>query len=366
MPGFWKEDWDLGRQRLIDWWDRKGCALSVYALKDEPWETTEQPPEPPTKEQAWTDPIYRTRTDLHYMARTYYGGTAFPYVDTQIGPGSLGLFLGNEPGFAPSTVWYVPCIQEAAENQPLRFDPDNRWFKVHMDLIEEGCRIADGRFLVGMPDLIENLDTLAQLRGPEELMVDMIDHPAWVEMSIQEINQAFFEAFDAIYERIETPWGGNAFAAFQIWGPGKTAKVQCDAIVLISPEMAKRFVIPSLTEQCEWLDYSMYHLDGTQAMVHLDQLLEIEALDAIEWTPQAGIEGGGNPRWYDLYRKILSAGKSVQAIGVQYDEVLPLLDACGHEGMMVVADAPNETAARAAGRAGLWEGMTVLGFAIYD
>ena len=99
--------------------------------------------------------------------------------------------------------------------------------------------------------------------------------------------------------------------------------------------MFKRFVIPSLTKQCEWLDHSMYHLDGTQAMCHLDALLDIDALDAIEWTPEAGIESGGDPRWFELYRKILAAGKSIQAIGVGEDQIVPLLDAVGSKGVYI-------------------------------
>jgi hypothetical protein len=81
-------------------------------------------------------------------------------------------------------------------------------------------------------------------------------------------------------------------------------------------------------------------------MHHLGSLLEIEALDAIEWTPQAGRPDGGDPTWYDLYRKILKAGKSVQAVGVQPDEVIPLLDAVGPAGMYIMVAAENEKAAR--------------------
>ena len=69
----------------------------------------------------------------------------------------------------------------------------------------------------------------------------------------------------------------STFGAFGIWAPGKTAKLQCDASAMFSPDMFQRFVVPSLTEQCEWLDYSMYHLDGSQAMCHLDALLGIDA-----------------------------------------------------------------------------------------
>ncbi|HEY0868021.1 MAG TPA: hypothetical protein VGE01_11610 [Fimbriimonas sp.] len=353
MSRFWHEDWDGARQRLTDWWHRKGCALFVTAPKDEPWADVSEPKAPERLEDRWTDPAYRTARDVRRLSRTYFGGAAFPYVDTVIGPGSLGLFLGNDPGFAPDTVWYEPADPSSLDKLggpevPTRREIEgNRWFQVHLAFVEEALRVADGRFLVGMPDLIENLDTLAQLVGPEPLMYDLIERPAWVQRSIEQINFAYFEAFDAIYDRIRTPWGGNAFAAFGLWGPGKTAKVQCDAFAMISPAMAREFVLPSLTEQCEWLDYSMFHLDGTQAMGHLEQLLAIEDLDAIEWTPQAGIESGGNPRWYDLYRGILGAGKSVQAIGVEAHEVLPLLDACGHEGMFVMATAPDEKTARA-------------------
>jgi hypothetical protein len=136
---------------------------------------------------------------------------------------------------------------------------------------------------------------------------------------------------------ISLPDGSATFGAFRLWGPGKTAKVQCDACVMFSPAMFRRFVVPGLTEQCQWLDNSMYHLDGTQAIPHLDALLEIDELDAVEWTPQAGIERGGNPRWFKMYERILNAGKSVQAIGVGKDEIVPLLDAIGGRGVYVMA-----------------------------
>lgn len=105
---------------------------------------------------------------------------------------------------------------------------------------------------------------------------------------------------------------------------------------MFSPDMFKQFVVPELTVQCEWLDHSIYHLDGTQAMGHLDALLSIDALDAIEWTPQAGIETGAHPRWYPLYRRILEAGKSVQVMDVHEHEIIPLLNAIGSKGVYLM------------------------------
>jgi hypothetical protein len=71
--------------------------------------------------------------------------------------------------------------------------------------------------------------------------------------------------------------------------------------------------------------------------------LEIEALDAIEWTPDPQVPSGGDPEWYPMYRRILDAGKSVQAVGVEVDEVEPLLDAVGGKGMYVHTAVSNET-----------------------
>ena len=102
---------------------------------------------------------------------------------------------------------------------------------------------------------------------------------------------------------------------------------------MFSADMYRRFVVPALTEQCAWLDNSIYHLDGTQAVHHLDALLEIEPLDAIEWTPQAGIETGGHKRWHDMYKRILAAGKSVQVVNVELHELAPLLDTIGTKGV---------------------------------
>lgn len=344
--GFWKDDWETAQELFEAWWARKGLALYVTAPKDEPWEIVPTPEPPPSVEERRLDPEFRLAQAMHWMSRTYFGGVAFPFFETEIGPGSLGTFLGSEPDFAPDTVWYRPLAQEPEDWPHLVFDPENSWFRHHMALIETGARAANGRFLVGIPDLIENVDTLAQLRDSQTLMMDFVERPEWVKAKLWEINRVYFDAFEAMSRPIRDARGGNAFAAFQIWGPGRTAKIQCDASAMFSPAMFAEFVVPALTEQCEWLDYSMYHLDGTQCICHLDQLLSIDSLDAIEWTPQAGVEGGGSPRWYDLYRRIKAGGKSVQAIGVQYDEVLPLIDAVGPEGLYVMTTAPNESAAR--------------------
>ena len=343
----WKDDWPAARAALTAWWEHRGLALSVSAPKDEPWEAIPKPEER-TPEYRWTNADYWKRSSIYYLSRTYFGGAAFPVLSTDIGgPGSLGLFLGaiGRPG--PDTLWYDPVIKDPGAHPALQLNRGGEWWKRHFDLLEQGVRENHGRYLVGLPDLIENIDTLAQLRDGQTLLLDLLERPEWVKDQIAGINQCFFEAYDAMLPYVSDPWGGTTFTAFGLWGPGKVAKVQCDFSCMIGPDMFREFVVPALTEQCGWLDYSMYHLDGTTAVHQLDALLEIEPLDAIEWTPQTGLPGGGSPQWYDLYRRIKAAGKSVQAVGVEAAEVKPLLDAVGPEGMFIhVLPCASESEAR--------------------
>ena len=349
MSTFWHENWDQVRGHFVKWWKREGMVFTVTARKNTPWEDIPAPAAPKSLEERWLDPVYRVKRDIYAMSRSYFGGDAYPSMDIDVGPGSLGSFIGSEPALSLDTVWFHTNITDPDTHPELCFDPHdphNKWFKVHTDLLDEAMRQCRGRYVVGLPDLIENVDTLAQLRGAQTLMVDMIERPRWVEQRVAQINRVYYNAFDELAKHVRQPWGGNAFAAFRIWGPGRTAKLQCDASAMFSADMYRRFVMPALTEQCRWLDSSLYHLDGTQAMHHLDALLEIDALDAIEWTPQAGIEGGGHPRWYPMYKKIIAAGKGVQAVGVRPEELKPLLDACGSDGMYIASRVDSEAEAR--------------------
>jgi hypothetical protein len=288
-----------------------------------------------------TDAAWRARTNHYHLAYQDFPLENLPLSGTNIGPGSISLLLGARPQFYPDTVWYHPCIDDISQAPPLSFVPDNHWWRVHEAIIREQLRLSNGAYLVSCPDLVENIDILSSLRGAERLMVDLLLEPDWVRNRLFEINQVFFEAYTRVYDLIRDETGGASFGAFSLWGLGKTAKVQADASAMLSPAQFEEFVAPPLRQQCRWLDFSLFHLDGTQCIPHLDILLEIDELHAIEWTPQDGRPSGGSPEWYGLCRRILNAGKSLQAVGVRPEEVEPLLNAIGTNGVYLLVDFRN-------------------------
>jgi hypothetical protein len=337
----WKTNFDESKQRYLNWWNQKGIVLTM-------WEHTEKdgaphaaiPPPPQAKDidQFWFDPEWRSDY-LHYkMSRYSYKADILPVANTQLGPGSLAAILGAGLEGREDTIW----IRDQKDfDGNIIWNEDNKWWQLHLDLLKACKEKANGHYLVGCPDLVEGLDVLASLKGSDNVMMDMMLEPEMTLQQLQAINEFYFKVFDRIYDSIKVE-DEMAFCYFSIWGPGKVSKLQCDISIMISEADFRTFSLPFLQEQCKRLDYTLYHLDGVDAIRHLDAVLELENLNAVQWTPGEGRPQGGNACWYDLYRKILQKGKSVMANWVTLDELQPLLDNVGNQGLNIQVDFKSE------------------------
>lgn len=326
------------KERLTKWWHGEaveGVAWAIHALRKEP--RFEPPPAPEGRDwtQRWTDPAIRIPQFFRQFAAVEYLGEAIPYLDTQIGPGSFGLFLGVEPVFAPNTVWYEPTLKDLAEGPGLSFDPDNHWFRVHVEYIQAALAVAEGRFYVSLPDLVEGLDTLAALYNNQKLLVDLMDRPELVHATQARLTDLYFEVYDRLYQMVKDEAGACCFSAFQTWAPGRYAKVQCDIAATLGPGQFEEFVAPYLARQCERLDYAMFHLDGPDCIRHLDILLQVPELQVIQWTPGAGQPDVGDPVWYGMYRRILER-KRLILLGMPLERARPTVEAIGTRGVYMV------------------------------
>ncbi len=296
------------------------------------------PPTPRDLNQKWFDPEWRADYLDWYVAHSSLMADMLPVANTQLGPGSLAAILGGVFEGGEDTIWIHPNPNYSDD---IVFNPNHPNYLLHKDLLKACKRKAQGHYYVGMPDLMEGLDVLAAIKGTDQVLLDTVMQPEMLEHQMQQINDIYFQVFDELYDIIREG-DEMAFCYFSSWAPGKMSKLQSDISTMISVDDYRRFVQPFIREQCQKIDYTLYHLDGVGAMHHLDALLEIKELNAIQWTPGVGEPQGGSPKWYDLYKKILAHGKSIMACWVTLDELRPLLDNIGGDGVHLEMDFHNE------------------------
>jgi hypothetical protein len=110
---------------------------------------------------------------------------------------------------------------------------------------------------------------------------------------------------------------------------------------MLSGDLAERLVLPRIVQEMEGLERSIFHLDGPGALRHLDLLLTLPQLTAVQW-----VYGDGNgpaSRWVDVYRRILAAGKSVQVMAADMDDAMAVARAIGPGGVWYTISKPAET-----------------------
>ncbi len=236
-----------------------------------------------------------------------------------MGPEIFSVWCGCGIEFQETTTWTIPCIKDWEKDfAKAKFSPEHELFLKTREFTEKLIARGKGKFIVGLTDLNPGADHIAALRDTENLALDLIENTAYVKKKLAESYQEFFKAYDIFYELIkeaEMPISG--------WTPlisqNRFNVVQCDFSALISNDMFEEIFLPGLIAECEYFSRTIYHLDGPDALRHLDSILSISALDAVQFVPGAGNEGFA--RWVEVYQKIQQAGKSLQMNSISLDEL---------------------------------------------
>lgn len=331
----YKLDWDKTKEKFRNYWDHKNTGrplMCVIARRPEVEQFSDGTPvEGGYLDQICQGKYYNMPEELkwkdmedkyqnaqrivdryRYFCETHaFLGESFPNLNIDFGPGSLAAYLGSDIGFKEDTVWFKKCLDSWDGVPKLQFDPENKWFKKHLQLAKDCRELAGKDFYVDMPDLMENIDVLASLRGAQDVLMDLLDEPEMVGERIKEVTDCYYDYYNRFYDVIKDEEGGNAYTVFQIWGPGRTVKLQCDFSAMMAPDDFRTYIQPSLKAQSEKADHVLYHLDGPAAIKHMDALMEIDGIDALQWTSGDAGPDGTLPDWDVIYDKAIAAGKSI-------------------------------------------------------
>jgi hypothetical protein len=320
-----KPDFELSRKRYQAFWEREIVDRPPVCFRFPVENPRPLPEKKHVDERArWLDIDYRAERSAAELENFKYLGDALPIAWPNMGPEIFSAWCGCGYEYGKSTTWTEPCIETWEDDgASARFDPDHPLFKATDAFTDRLLELSNGRFIVGLTDFHPGGDHIAALRDPAVLAMDLIEHPEEVKKKLISSSTEFLIAYEHFYEKLRA-----AEMPITSWAPlihdGTFYIPSNDFSCMISPAMFQEFFLQGIIDECRYYERSIYHLDGPGALKHLDVLLDIPELDAVQWVPGAGNEGF--TRWIEVYRRIQAAGKGIQILTVTVPELSLLFD----------------------------------------
>lgn len=341
----YKPDFEESAARIDRWWRHEETDRPVIAVTAPKDGKKTRDFSTYSLEDRWCQPELVCEMARCRIENTLYLGEAMPYQIVTLGPNILGAAYGNPVVFAEDTSWQEHSMEDLGRFAFRSLSLKNQWLKRLEKITELALETGRGKYFVSLPDLGGSAEILAHLTGTEALCIAMMDEPELVLECVDKIIKDWQMAYDHFYHRLQRGQRGSLMW-LNAYSKGKTYPLQCDFSAMISGEQYSAFYEEEIRRQCAFLDDSIYHLDGKEALQHLDTLLQIEELNAIQWCPGASAKGLSMVDWIPLLQKIVSHGKSLH-IQAKPEELPTLLQALPAKGLFLDVYCSNEYVARA-------------------
>jgi hypothetical protein len=329
-----RPDYEEVKKRYEAFWERSYIGRPLVTITLPPKSPVVFPEKNyPNEESRWLDIEYRAEMlDLEVSSRRYLADS-LPIAFPNLGPEIYSVWCGCDLKYSETTTWSEPCVFNwEKEGDKARFNENHPLFKVMVDFTKALLERGKGKFIVGLTDFHPGGDHLAALRDPANLAMDMIENPQWVKKALADSTPEYFKCYDIFYHMLReadmpiTSWLNLIYE-------GRYYIPSNDFSCMISPAMFQEFFLPGIKKECQFLDKSIYHLDGPGALQHLDVLLEIDDLDAVQWVPGAGNEGF--EKWIPVYQKIQKANKGMQILNLGVGDLDLLFDNLKPDGLYI-------------------------------
>jgi hypothetical protein len=341
---------DMGEsfERFAKWWNLQATDRPVLELPVRPRPRAVTARRPDTLHDRWMDAEWRVESALADLRARSYVAETLPVFMPDVGPDLTATLLGAELEFGENTSWSTHPVTEFDEWETVLMqepDFDNPWWRAIENMTRLALDRGAGEILVGLPDLHGAYDMMVGLRGPEDLCLDLMEEPERVERTALHMADIFNRAVARAWAPLQAA-GMPATSWTHFLHDGLAYVSSCDFWCLISPDMARRHVVATIAREAAPLQRSLFHLDGPDALRHLDWLLQCEQVHAVQWVYGAG--KGPASRWLDVYRKCLDAGKAVQVLAETPDDGVAAWNALGSQGVWItlMQELESEEAAR--------------------
>ena len=304
-------------------------------------------PEPVSPAQKWGDFTYREKQVLNEVTHADYYAEGFPSVFNNFGPGNLAACISGYYKFADATIWFEndpPFIEDWKKAPEPVTDESSEMFRLVEDY-DAMLRSHKDVLVASVPDIGGTYDIIASLRGTENLLYDMYDYPEEMKAFAKKLAPVWKAYYSHYVDRLLKEQG--CMTSWQpVWSDLPYYPIQCDYSAMLSPDMFDEFILPDLKQQTEFLSRSIYHLDGPGELPHVDSLLSLPRLNAIQWTNGDGKPPLHDPCWFELYDRIQRAGKGIVLLGPEPEHVEDILRHVSGRGLYMSLYVDNEKQAK--------------------
>jgi hypothetical protein len=277
----------------------------------------------------WMDAEFQAERSFADLSNQEFLGDSMPVAFPNLGPEVFSAFYGCPLIFGDyGTSWSEPILTDWDQADNLCLDWESPYLVKLLEMTDALLEIGKDKFITGMPDWHAGGDAIAAIRNPQTLAMDMIDYADEVKEMLVRIEVDYFQIYELFYNKLR-----GAGQPISTWLPlvcdEKYYVPSNDFSIMISSAMFEEIFLPGLIRECQFLDRSIYHLDGPGALRHLDVILSIAELDALQFVPGAGREG--YHKWVDVYRRVQAKGKAIEVFCTfqEIDAVMETIDPHG-------------------------------------
>lgn len=239
------------------------------------------------KEAWWFDAELQVDLFMKSIEGRRFHGETFPVYFPNLGPDVYAAFYGAQLIFGEVTSWSVPLVKDWTQVDDLRLDTNNAYFKKIDQLTLHALERCPGKFLVGYTDLHPGVDCAAAWRDPQQLCLDMIDHPEQVKRLVELAIQDFERIYDHFDNMLKAS-GQLSVSWMGIPSYGRMHIPSCDCATMISPAFFEEFALPVLQREVKTMTHNIFHVDGKGVARHLDAILSVPEVHAVQWVQGVG------------------------------------------------------------------------------
>ncbi|HPP13501.1 MAG TPA: hypothetical protein PKW42_12300, partial [bacterium] len=219
----------------------------------------------------------------------------------------------------------------------------NAWWQFTLKLLTRSVSDCQGKAFPSIGAFGGSGDCLAALRGTEPLLYDLCDCPERVKEAEKILMDIWIKVYSVFYELVAPVSDGGSTCWFPLWAPGKFYASQCDFSCMISPSLFEEIFLPAIEQQLNFLDYAIYHVDGTGAFRHVPALCALPGLQAIQILPGTG---QGSPlKYLDVLKYVQAHGKNLH-LTLAAEEVKVALEHLSGRGLFLATSCRSEEEAK--------------------